>query len=192
MYLYIYKVAVRKVVQCKYIQIHIYQKAIKYFESLETSTAVSDQSEIMTIWVLSVANQENIKEQLNITKKFRYNHINNAIGDQTKIAITNGNLGDAYHSSGEYEQAIKYHESSLELSTAIENESQKANNNGKLGNAYHSLGKYQKAIQYYKKCLEISTVIGDQSGIASNHSNLGNVYHNLGQSEKAIKYYEKG
>ena len=93
---------------------------------------------------------------------------------------------------GEYQKAIQYFETGLEISTAIGDQSGIASKNGNLGTAYHSLGEYQKAIQYFEKGLEISTSIGDQSGIACNNGNLGSVYSNLGEYHKAIEFFEKG
>ena len=95
-------------------------------------------------------------------------------------------------SAWEYQKAIEYYETGLELSTAIGDQSGIASNNSNLGNAYLSLGEYQKAIEYYEKGLELSTAIGNQSGIANNNGNLGNAYLSLGEYQKAIEYCKTG
>ena len=118
--------------------------------------------------------------------------ISTAIRDQSAIANSNHNLGNAYLNLSEYQKAIQCYVKSLETSTVIGDQLGIASSNGSLGNAYLSLGEYHKAIQYFEKGLEISTAIGDQSGIASKNGNLGTAYHNLGEYQKAIQYYEKG
>ena len=60
--------------------------------------------------------------------------ISTAIGDQSGIAESNGNLGNVYHSLDQYEKAIQHHEKDLEISTAIGNQSGIASSNGNLGN----------------------------------------------------------
>ena len=115
--------------------------------------------------------------------------ISTAIGDQSDIAKSNGNLGNGCQNLGNYEKAIQYHEKHLEISTAIGDQSGIAKSNGNLGHVYQSLGQYEKAIQYHEKHLEISTAIGDQSGVAKSNGNLGHVYQSLGQYEKAIQYH---
>ena len=117
--------------------------------------------------------------------------ISTAIGDQSGIAASNGNLGIAYRRLGQYEKAIQYNERALEISTAIGDMPGIASSNRNLGNAYQSLGQYEKAIKYHEKCLEISTANGAQSGIAASNGNLGIAYCSLGQYEKAIQYHEK-
>ena len=116
--------------------------------------------------------------------------LSTAIGDQSRIAINNGNLGNAYQNLGEYQKAIQYFEKGLEISTAIGGQSKIASINGNLGNTYLSLGEYQKAIQHYKKGLEISTAIGAQLEIASSNGSLGNAYLHLGEYKDASSHLE--
>ena len=104
------------------------------------------------------------------------------------IASNNGNLGYAYCNLGEYQKAIEYCKTSLQISTEIGDQSGIESSNGSLGNVYQSLGEHEKAIVYYKKCLQISTIIGDQSSIAKISSNLGNCFRCLGQYDSGKSY----
>jgi tetratricopeptide (TPR) repeat protein len=124
-------------------------------------------------------------------------------GDKSnwKYTASLTDLGNAYYSLGQYQQAIQYHQQSLAITTEIgdlaEGEIRKAARNGEassygnLGNAYNSLGQYQQAIQYHQQSLAITTEIGDRKGEASSYLGLGNAYYSLGQYQQAIQYYQQ-
>ena len=71
--------------------------------------------------------------------------LSTAIGDQSGMASSNENMGNAYLILREYQKAIQYYEKGLELSTAIGDQPGIANNNGNLGKAYLDLGEYKDA-----------------------------------------------
>ena len=167
-----------------------YEKAIQYHEkSLETSTAIGDQSGIAR----SNANLGVAYQKLGQYERAMECHeidleISTAIGDQSGIARSNGNLGNVYDGLGQYEKAIEYHEKSLEFNTIIGVQPGIAKSNGNLGYVYLSLGQYEKAIKYYEKSLEVRTAIGDQSGIAKMNGYLGACYRCVGEHEVASSY----
>ena len=77
-----------------------------------------------------------------------------------KTGSINQTLRNAYHSLGQYEKTLQYHETNLEISTAIGNDqSGIARGNGDLGNVYRILGQYEKAIKYHEKDSEVSIAI---------------------------------
>ncbi|MGB5770645.1 MAG: tetratricopeptide repeat protein [Crocosphaera sp.] len=124
--------------------------------------------------------------------------ISREIGDRNGEASSYNNLGLAYYSLGEYQQAIQYYQQSLAITTEIgAAEGTRSARNGEassynnLGNAYSSLGEYQQAIQYHQQSLAIKTEIGDRKGEASSYGNLGNVYSSLGQYQQAIQYHQQ-
>ncbi|TFI55297.1 tetratricopeptide repeat protein [Mastigocladus laminosus UU774] len=100
-------------------------------------------------------------------------------------------LGNAYHSLGEDQRAIDFHQQSLDITTQIGDRSEQANSLNNLGNAYYSLGKYQRAINFYQQSLDITTQIGDRSGQATPLNNLGNAYNCLGEYQRAINFYQQ-
>ncbi|XP_044183534.1 tetratricopeptide repeat protein 28-like, partial [Acropora millepora] len=101
------------------------------------------------------------------------------------------NLGNAYHSLGEYKKAIEYHEKDLKIAKEIGDRAGEGRAYGNLGNAYDSLGDYQKAINYHEKDLKIAKEIGDRAGEGGAYGNLGIAYRSLGDYQKAIEYHEK-
>ncbi|MDJ1183774.1 tetratricopeptide repeat protein [Roseofilum casamattae] len=100
-------------------------------------------------------------------------------------------LGLAYQHLGEYQQAISYHQQSLEIKQKIGDRSGMASPFNNLGLAYKSLGEYQQAIFYHQQSLEIEQEIGDRSGIATSFNNLGTTYYFLGEYQEAIAYYQQ-
>ncbi|MGK7953442.1 MAG: tetratricopeptide repeat protein [Xenococcaceae cyanobacterium] len=107
--------------------------------------------------------------------------------DKSDYAKSLKNLGNAYGSQGEYQQAIDFYQQSKEITREIGDRSGVANSLGNLGNAYDFLGEYQQAINYYQQSKEIKQQIGDRSGVANCLIGLGNVYHSLGEYPRAIK-----
>jgi FOG: TPR repeat len=100
-------------------------------------------------------------------------------------------LGNVYDSLGRYEEAISYHQQSLEIDREIGNRGGVAKSLGNLGNAYDSLGRYEEAISYHQQSLEIYREIGDRGGVAASLGNLGIVYNSLGRYEEAISYHQQ-
>ncbi|HBL58690.1 MAG TPA: hypothetical protein DDZ80_09285, partial [Cyanobacteria bacterium UBA8803] len=72
------------------------------------------------------------------------------IGDRKGEGISLRNLGNACHAQGNYAQAIKYHQQSLDLAQLIGDRNDEGSALGNLGNAYHSLGNYAQAIEYHQ------------------------------------------
>ncbi|MEH2241107.1 tetratricopeptide repeat protein [Nostoc sp.] len=116
-------------------------------------------------------------------KKAERNNLNHA------AAFTS--LGNAFHSLGQYQQTIKWHEKSLDIKIEIGDHKGQATSLGNLGNAYDSLGQYPKAIDYYQKSLEIFQKTGDRSGEGASLNNLGIAYRGLRQYPQAIDFFQK-
>ncbi len=120
------------------------------------------------------------------------------------VALTN--LGNAYYSLGQYQQAIEFHQQRLEIANEIGDSPEerlvcdtlrerqrngKVSSLGGLGNVYQSLGQYQQAIEYHHQCLKIAREIGDSPERieeARTLVNLGNAYQSLGEYQQAIEY----
>ncbi|MFG6094032.1 tetratricopeptide repeat protein [Leptothoe sp. ISB3NOV94-8A] len=106
-------------------------------------------------------------------------------------AVLLDNLGIAYHSLGEYGQAIDLHQQALDIKQAIGDRNGEANSLGNLGLVYYSLGKYGRAIDLHQQALDIKQAIGDRNGEANSLSNLGLVYDSLGEYGRAIDFYQQ-
>ena len=125
------------------------------------------------------------------------------IGDKSnwKYTASLTSLGNAYHSLGQYQQAIQYHQQSLAIDIETGDRNGEATSYIGLGSAYLSLGQYQQAIQYHQQSLAIFTEIGDlaegeirkaaRNGEATSYIGLGSAYLSLGQYQQAIQYYQQ-
>ncbi len=112
-------------------------------------------------------------------------------GDRQGEAISLDNLGLAYRSLGQSQQAIDFHEQSLAIDREIGDRQGEATSLNNLGLAYRSLGQSQQAIDFYEQSLAIDREIGDRSGEGGSLCNLGNAYDSLGQFQQAIHFYEQ-
>ena len=102
-----------------------------------------------------------------------------------------GNLGNAYHSLGDFKKAIDYHERHLKIAKEVGDRSGEGSAYGNLGNAYCNLGDFKKAIDYHERDLKIAKEVGDRSGEGRAYSALGIAYNRQGDFKKAIDYQER-
>ena len=71
------------------------------------------------------------------------------------------NLGNTYQSLGQYQQAIEFHQQSLNIAKEIGNRLGEGSALGNIGNAYQCLGQYQQAIEFHQQSLNIAREIGN-------------------------------
>jgi tetratricopeptide (TPR) repeat protein len=125
------------------------------------------------------------------------------LGDKYGEGAFLNRLGLTYHSLGQMERAIEYHEQALaigreicaastegspEWAAARRGEGTALDN---LGIARRNLGQVERAIEYHQQALAVSREIGDRRGEGTDLGNLGIAYHSLGQVERAIEYYQQ-
>ena len=113
------------------------------------------------------------------------------MGDRAGEGSAYGNLGIAYHSLGDFQKAIEYHERQLKISKEVGDKSGEGSAYGNLGIAYRNLGVFQKAIEYHKRQLRIMKEVEDRVGKGRAYGNLGNAFMILGDFQKAIEYHER-
>ena len=107
------------------------------------------------------------------------------------IAWASGNLGFAYWSLEQYEQAIEAFERSLALLQDVGEPWEEDNVLGSLGLLYAELGQYERAVAFHEQRLAIARERDDAIGEEKALVNLGNAYWGLGQYEQAIEFYEQ-
>ena len=118
-------------------------------------------------------------------------HLAKEVGDRAGEGRAYGNLGNAYRSLGDFQQAIEYHQKHLQISKEVGDRAGEGCAYGNLGNAYDSLGDFQQAIEYHQKHLQISKEVVDRAGEGRAYGNLGNAYRSLGDFQQAIEYHQK-
>ncbi|MCC3422163.1 MAG: tetratricopeptide repeat protein [Microcoleus sp. PH2017_07_MST_O_A] len=100
-------------------------------------------------------------------------------------------MGSAYHSLGEYQQAIECQLQSLDMARKINSKHRELNCLNALGRTYVSLGENQLAIEYCEKSLNLAPKIDNRYGEANSLVILGNAYSNLGHYLRAIAFYKQ-
>ncbi|CAH3151089.1 unnamed protein product, partial [Pocillopora meandrina] len=111
------------------------------------------------------------------------------VGDKHGEGGAYGNLGNAYHSLGDFKKAIEYHNLHLKIAKEVGDKHGEGRAYGNLGIAYDSLGDFKKAKEYHNLDLKIAKEVGDKHGEGNAYGNLGNAYHSLSDSKKAIEYH---
>ena len=114
------------------------------------------------------------------------------MGDRTTEGRACTNLGNAYHSVGDFKTAINYHKLCLQIVTEVGDRTTEAAAYTNLGNAYLGVGDFKTAIHYHELCLNIAKDMRDRTTEGSVYTNLGNAYQSLGNFEKAINYHKHG
>ncbi|MEH1805812.1 tetratricopeptide repeat protein [Nostoc sp.] len=108
-----------------------------------------------------------------------------------KYGFVLNELGNASQCLGQYEQAINYHQQSLEIKKKIGDRNGEVDSLGNLGNCYNSLTDYPRAINYYEQSWLIAKEINDRNGESNSLNNLGNAYTSLEDYSNGIDHYEQ-
>jgi tetratricopeptide (TPR) repeat protein len=108
-----------------------------------------------------------------------------------KYQATLANLGNAYQSLGQYQQAIKFHQQWLNIAREIGDRFGEGGALGNIGNAHQSLGQYQRAIDFHQQWLNIAREIGNRNGEGSALGGIGLAYQSLGQYQQAIEFQQQ-
>lgn len=110
--------------------------------------------------------------------------------DTAKINTLN-KLSDEYRIIGEYLNALKFGQQSLNLSKKIDYKKGVVSSYFNIGNSYFLQAEYPQALKYYLKCLKIIGLSGSKSKIANTYNNIGNIYEIQSDYPRALEYYLK-
>ena len=101
------------------------------------------------------------------------------------------NLGNAYHSLGDFKTAIEFHQQALSIFKEAGNKDSEGSVYGSLGIGYHSLGDFKAAIKSYHQALKIAKEVGNKITEGNSYTNLGNVYFLDRDYEEATEHYQQ-
>ena len=112
-------------------------------------------------------------------------------GDTRTEAIVLGNIGVCYKNLGEYDQALRFHEQSLEMKRASGDREQEARTLSNIGQVYWKLADYDRALDQYRKAL---TIFEQQANLplqAAVLNGISLVYDELGDYTRSRMGYER-
>ena len=102
------------------------------------------------------------------------------------------NIGEVNRARGNCEEARRYYEKALSISTEIGNEIEQAVSYNNLGVLNHKcLGKLDDALALHEKALEIRKRLRYRREEGYSYNNIGGVFEARGEYQKALEYYEK-
>ena len=114
--------------------------------------------------------------------------------NEAELASYNHQLGVIKDGQGEYNEALVFYETSLEIKkkTLPANHPNLATSYNNIGNVYDRMGEYSKALSSYETALHMrkKTLPANHPNLATSYNNIGNVYDRMGEYSKALSSYE--
>lgn len=99
--------------------------------------------------------------------------------------------GISFDIRAEFDSAIHYFSTALEINLANEDKQGIAASYGNLGTVNAKRGNLDEALRYYLMSLEIKEEMGDQKAISNSLNNIGNIYRQQGNYPMAIEFFNK-
>jgi tetratricopeptide (TPR) repeat protein len=124
-----------------------------------------------------------------------YNILLSQKNDHLNLSTLYNQLGSVKNSKGEYEEAIKLYEKSLEIrqKTLSPKHRLLAQSYNNLGSAHLEMKEYAKALSFLGKAVEIrqQSLPPDHPDLADSYDNTGSVYEKMGDHSQALAFHEK-
>ncbi|MEI8203187.1 MAG: response regulator [Bacteroidota bacterium] len=114
------------------------------------------------------------------------------ICNRDELALFYSTLGSLYYQEGKFDEALKYHEKSLEINLKKKFTLGISVNYVNIGNALNAKKKYQAAIEYFLKAVDLKIKVNDQMGMLKCYNNIGVTFMNMGNPVQAIIFHKKG
>ncbi|MBI5806550.1 tetratricopeptide repeat protein [candidate division TA06 bacterium] len=96
-------------------------------------------------------------------------------------------LGTLHYRQGQYQKAIEYYNTDLELSVTSNDQEAVCALYGNLGIVYYELGELDKALDHYRKQIELSKKVGNTANICNGMGNMASIYMDQGDYQKALE-----
>jgi tetratricopeptide (TPR) repeat protein len=100
-------------------------------------------------------------------------------------------LGILNQGFGDYDEALKQYQKSLEIKEKIGDIKGVSSSLHNIGAIYQDKGDYDEALKQYQKSLEIKEKIGDIKGVSYSLHQIGMIYQDKGDYDEALKQYQK-
>jgi tetratricopeptide (TPR) repeat protein len=108
------------------------------------------------------------------------------------VAASFKNLDLVYDTPGQYEQALEYHQKSLDIKIGVADDHPEVANNSRMGigNVLGKMGKHEQALVQSQKGLEV--FLGyEHPDVAGSKENIGLVFEAKGEKSEAKQIYSQ-
>ncbi|MEO8665717.1 MAG: tetratricopeptide repeat protein, partial [Ignavibacteria bacterium] len=113
-------------------------------------------------------------------------------GDMEVTSMLYNVMGLLNYYTGNFEEATKYYEKSIKISTEIENDNGMANASINLGAICQATGDFERANSLYKTALSIYKKYENIQSTSRTLINIGTLEYNMGNYQNAISFYKEG
>lgn len=117
--------------------------------------------------------------------------ISEIIGYEQGIATANKILGSIYLLLGDYEIALEYLLTSLELNNQLENQPEIGSVMNMIASLHVLQENYERAIEYYTETRTMMQELGQAETVGSLTMNIGVAHYYMGNYQKALEFYEE-
>ena len=107
------------------------------------------------------------------------------------IARAYSRLGVNYQRKSDNENALLFHQKSLQLFTSLDDKKGMAACYHNMAGSYRENSNYTLALDYLFKALKLNELTNNKNYQLRNLTSIGNIYLDLKNNEKALIYYEK-
>jgi tetratricopeptide (TPR) repeat protein len=109
----------------------------------------------------------------------------------TEKASAYAEIGNAYYSSGNFQDALNAFETSLDLKEKTGDKAGVSTVMAEIANVYETTYEYKSAISYFQKSARLKDSLKDDKGLKDVMNNLGDVYYKQKVLTNSILSYEK-
>ncbi|HIA03991.1 MAG TPA: tetratricopeptide repeat protein [Myxococcales bacterium] len=98
-------------------------------------------------------------------------------------------LGHLFERMGEFDDAIRWHQESLDTKEKLDDRLRMETSFHHMGNTFLKKKDYDQAIRYYQNALQIEEIEGDKQGMANTLLQIGEVANEQHRYEDAVFYF---
>jgi len=171
--------------------LHYSKSAQDNIARLNSQLEFADRTEKIVIYnqlAEEYLNQDPEKSLFNAKEALK---IANKTGIDSLIAKAQKNIGTAFYFLGNFSEAQRFYDYSLNNYNKINHNSGIATVLNNLGLVYKKKNELDKALEYYLESIRIEQVLGNRQGIAMSLANIGNIYYELNDHDKALDYFKQ-
>jgi signal transduction histidine kinase len=159
-------------------------------EYLQTATHYSDKpNEIVANSLLGILYSQSGNYAKALEFMLRSRKLAEEVGDKSKLAALDQNLGNVYNDMEDYDRAISYYQNSIAtMQSVVPRVVVPPSLYNNIGSVLIHQKKYKEALDYLDTGSRISQQTNNRRSLAGAYTNLADAWHNLGDNDKSYDY----